>query len=175
MEDKKCSHLWEMTNIHDGLIVMKKCSHCEKVSTCFTPDTIPPVGSSHEGEHFWNFMEADPSFHFDLKCSKCGSIVEMNELVGLMLCTGCDEECEVHLYRHKLEAEDTHVYIALGRRPMDERKQLGEDKFAVLQEYLEQQAGCGKPKVKIVPHKMVKNIATCYAEPISIESVKFKA
>jgi len=172
MEDKKCLHLWEMINISDGLIVMKKCTHCEKVSTCFSPDTTPPLESCREQEHFWNFMEADPSFHFDLECSKCGTIVEMNELVGLMLCTGCDEECKVHVCRHKLETENTQVYIALGRRPMDERKQLPKDKFAVLQEYFEQQAGCGKPKVKIVPHKMVKNIATCYAEPINIESLR---
>jgi hypothetical protein len=31
---------------------------------------------SHEGEHFWNFMEGQPAFHFDLKCVKCEKLVE---------------------------------------------------------------------------------------------------
>jgi len=178
MDDKNCSHLWEMINFSQGLIVIKKCSHCEKVSACFSPDSTPPVEACREEEHFWNFMEADPAFHFDLKCSKCDTIVELNELVGLMVCTGCDEACdeacEVHICRHKLEAENKQVYIALGRRPIDERKQLPEEKLAVLQEYFDQQADCGKPKAKIVSHKMVKNIATCYAVPLNTERNRWR-
>ena len=61
-----------MINVADGMIVMKKCFHCEP---------------NRDGVHFWNFMESDESFHFDLECTACGTIVKLDELVGLMLCT----------------------------------------------------------------------------------------
>ena len=169
MQEDKCSHIWEMVNVASGLIVMKKCFHCGKVSTCFCFHDKLPLEPSHEGEHFWNFMEADPSFHFNLKCTKCNIIVEMEELVGLMICTGCDEECKVNICRQKLEAKDKQVYIALGCRPIDDRKQLPEKKLVALQEYFNQQSNLAK--TKIVPHKMIKNVATCYAVPLSSENI----
>ena len=153
-----------MVNVSPGLIVMKKCFHCSKVSTCFTFHCDTPLESSHEGEHFWNFVESDEAFHFDLNCTKCETVVKFDELVGLMICTGCDETCEVDILRRKVKPENTKVCIALGRQPVDERKQLPPEKFAVLEEFFKQQFDC--LKCLIVPHKMVKNIANCYAEAI---------
>ena len=166
MQKEKCSHLWEMINVASGLVVMKKCFHCARVSTCFVFHNKPPLEPYHEGKHFWNFMESDPSFHFDLKCNKCGTLVKLDELVGLMLCTGCDETCEVDIIRRKLEPEHVCVYIALGYRPIDERKQLPQEKISVLQDYFNQQCNALKSKIKIVSHEMIKSIETCYAEMI---------
>jgi len=166
MQKQKCSHFWEMINVVNGLVVMKKCFHCARVSTCFTFHNKPPLESCHEEEHFWNFMESDPSFHFDLKCIKCGTLVKLDELVGLMLCTGCDQTCEVDILRRKLEPENTRIYIALGHRPIDERRKLSEEKISILQDYLSQQYCSSKSKIKIVSHEMIKSIETCYAKVI---------
>jgi hypothetical protein len=175
MHKEKCSHSWEMTNVASGLIVMKKCFHCGKVSTCFTFHNKPPLEPSHEENHFWNFMESDQSFHFDLKCTKCATLVKLDELVGLMMCTGCDQTCEVDILRQKLEPKGTQVCIAFGRRPIDERKQLPREKFAVLKDYFSRQSKSLKCKIKIVPHEMVKSIASCYAEAIKDVETLFTA
>ncbi len=87
MAKEKCEHTWEMINVADGMIVMKKCFHCSNVSTCFTFHLQQPLESNRDGVHFWNFMESDESFHFDLECTACGTIVKLDELVGLMMCT----------------------------------------------------------------------------------------
>ena len=166
MQKEKCSHMWEMINVISGLVVMKKCFHCAKVSTCFIFHNKPPLEPCHEGEHFWNFMESDPSFHFDLNCNKCGTLVKLDELVGLMICTGCDEICEVDIIRRKLEPEHVRVYIALGCRPVDERKQLHQGKISILQDFFSQQCRSSKSKIKLVSHEMIKSIETCYAEVI---------
>jgi hypothetical protein len=163
MREQKCSHIWEMVNVASGLVVMKKCFHCGKVSTCFCFHDKLPLEPSHEGKHFWNFMEGDPAFHFDLKCTNCETLVQLRGLVGLMICTGCDQRCDVDVLRRQLEPEGTQVCIALGCRPIDERKQLDEDRIAILQDYLDQQS---KSKLKVVPHKMVRSIDNCYAEVI---------
>ena len=166
MQEDKCSHIWEMVNIAGGLIVMKKCFHCGKVSTCFCFHDKLPLEPSHEGEHFWNFMEGEPAFHFDLKCVKCETLVELRRLVGLMMCTGCDERCEVDVIRRKLEPEGKQVCIALGRRPIKERKQLSQETIAILQDYFDQQDKSLKTSIRIVSHEMVRSIVICYAEVI---------
>ena len=166
MRVNKCSHTWEMVNITHGLIVMKKCFHCSKVSSCFYPGDNPPLEPCHEEEHFWNFVEGNPCFHFDLKCNKCGTLVKLGALAGLMLCTGCDQTCQVDVLRQKSEPEGIRVYIALGHRPIDERKQLSQEQLAILEDYFNQQRHLLKFGVKIVTHEMVKSIDNCYAEVI---------
>lgn len=174
MKKQKCSHFWEMINVANGLVVMKSCFHCGKVSTCFIFHNNPPLETSHEQSHFWNFMESDPAFHFDLKCIKCGTLVKLDELVGLMLCTGCDQTCEVDILRRKLWPENTRVYIALGNRPTDERKQLHREKISILQDYFKQQCRSLKSKIEIVSHEMIKRIDTCHATMIKDAEMLFK-
>jgi len=94
-------------------------------------------------------------------------MVKLDELVGLMSCTGCDERCEVGILRRKLEPEHTHVYIALGSRPVNERKQLSEEKISILQDYFNQQCKSLKSKIKIVSHEMIRNIENCSAQIIN--------
>jgi hypothetical protein len=155
-----------MVNVASGLIVMKQCFHCGKVSTCFCFHDKLPLEPSHEGEHFWNFMEGESAFHFDLKCINCGALIDLHELVGLMKCTGCDERCEVDVLRRQLEPESTQVCIALGRRPIKERKQLSKEIIAIIQDYFDQQEKSLKSKIRFVSHEMVRSIDNCYAEVI---------
>ena len=166
MSKEACTHIWKMIDVKEGLIVMKKCFHCSKVSTCFVDYQIPPVGASHEGEHYWDFMESIPSFHFDLKCSKCDEIVVFDELVGIMACTGCDESCQVDVLRNTLVGEGSNVHIALGQRPRDERTQLSEEKLAILSDFYHQQGKHLPNEVEIVSHEMIKDMSKCYAEVI---------
>ena len=164
-----------MVNVASGLIVMKKCFHCGKVSTCFCFHDKLPLEPCYEEGHFWNFMEGDPTFHFDLKCTKCGTLVKFDELVGLMMCTRCDETCKVYTLSQKLEPEATRVCIALGYRPIDERKQLSREKIDILQDYFNQECKSLKSKIKIVPHEMVKSVDKCYAKVIKDVEMLFMA
>jgi hypothetical protein len=145
---------------------MKKCFHCNKVSTCFVFHHDPPLEPCREQSHFWNYVESDESFHFGLRCTKCGTVVMLDELVCLMRCTGCDEKCRVCIFMRSLEPEDIQVYIAMGRRPVEERRQLSQEQFSALEAYFNQQAESLESKVKIVRHEMVKDLDKCYAEVI---------
>ena len=166
MTQAECLHVWEMVNVANGLVVMKKCFHCARVSTCFTYHGNPPLASSHEGEHFWNVLESQPSFHFDLKCAKCGALVKLDKLVGLMVCTGCDETCEVDVLKRKLEPEHARPCVVLGPRPIDLRRQLAREKISILQDYFNQQCESLGCRIELVSHELVKNIGKCYAELI---------
>lgn len=166
MPEEKCAHTWEMINVAYGFVVTEKCYNCDKVSTYFTFEHRPPLEEYREGDHFWNVMESAQSFCFDLKCSKCGKVEKLDELMGLMMCTGCDDTCEVDSLRIILEPERTWIYVAFGFLPVEERKQLSKEKIAILEEYFNQRRKSLRSRIKIVSHESVKNIATCYGEVI---------
>lgn len=166
MQEEKFSHQWEMVNKEYGFITTERCFHCDKIVTYFSNEDKPPLEEYREGEHFWNVMETAQSVRFDLKCSKCGTLVELAKLMGLMMCTGCDERCEVDALMKKLEPERTWIYVAFGYLPIDEVKQLSGEEISVLEEYFNQRRKSSKSRIKIVSHELVKNYATCYAEVI---------
>lgn len=166
MQNDNCSHMWEMTNIVYGHIITEKCFHCDKISTYFMVDLKPSLEEYREGEHFWNVMETAQSIRFDLRCPTCGLVEQFDDLMGLMMCTGCDEKCEVDVLRKKLEPEKTWIYVAFGFLPADERKQLSPEKIAILENYFNSRRKTSKSRIKIVSDEMVKSLATCYAEVI---------
>ena len=166
MQEEKCSHSWKMVNIAYGFVITEKCYQTDKVATYFTFEHKPPLEEYREGDHFWNVMESAQSFRFDLKCTKCGLITTFDELMGLMMCTGCDKTCEVDIIRKKLASDRTWVYVAFGFLPINERKQLTQEKILILENYFNQRRKSSKSRIKIVSHEMVKNFATCYAEVI---------
>lgn len=166
MEEKTCSHLWEMINVQSGFIITENCFRCNKTSTYFSFEERPPLEEYRDGEHFWNIMESAQSIRFDLKCRYCNKIIQYGELSGLMMCTGCDEKCEIAKLMKKLEKKRTWVYVAFGFFPVTERKQISTEKISILEEYFNQRRKSSRSKIKIVSSEMIENIATCFAELI---------
>jgi hypothetical protein len=167
MQEEKCSeHRWEMANVRYGFMISEKCFHCDKIATYFSDKEKPPLEEYREGDHFWNVVESAQSVQFDLKCAGCGQVEEFNDLMGLMMCTGCDKDCEVDILMKKLEPERTWVYVAFGFLPIKERPQLSKEKIAILERYFNQRRKSSISRIKIVSHEMVHSYATCYAEVI---------
>ena len=73
--------------------------------------------------------------HSKLECEKCHTVVDFSELAGLMLCTGCDENCPVEKVRSKLEKDHVWIYVACGFLPIDEAKPLSKEKISILEDY----------------------------------------
>ncbi len=166
MADKNCEHLWEMVNITPGFIISEKCHRCNKVATYFSFDKSPPLEEYREGNCFWNVMESAQSNRFDLKCRECGKLVELKELLGLMMCTACDAECNAGKLMKKLEPERTWLYVAFGFLPVKEKKQLSEEQLKVIEEYFNQQRKSGTSRIKIVSSEEIRDISTCFAQVI---------
>jgi len=166
MQEEKCRHSWKMVDVKQGFIIMEKCSHCRKISNYFAEELKPPMEKYREKEHFWNYMESAQSIRFNLRCTRCNETVNFNELLGLMMCTGCDEKCDVNIQMKELEKEKTWIYVAFGYLPIDEKKQLTEEKIAILEDYFNQRRKSSKSRIKIVSHELVRDIKNCYGEVI---------
>ena len=165
MQEEKCSCKWEMVNVRYGFVITEQCSDTKEVVTYFSDDE-PPLEEYRDGDHFWNVMETAQSIRFDLQCKECGKVETLDELMGLMMCTGCIEDCEVNRLMTKLETQRTWVYVAFGFLPVQERKQLSQEKIAILEDYFNQRRKSSTSRIKIVSHELVKSYATCYAEVI---------
>lgn len=166
MQEQTCKHLWEMTNIQPGFIVTEKCFECSKISMYFTFEERPPMEESRDGEHFMNVMESAQSFRFDLKCSKCSTLIQYKEFLGLKMCTGCDDKCKVDKLLKKFEKKRIWVYVAFGFLSVNERKQMNREKISILEEYFNQRRKSSGSGIKIVSYEKIENIALCYAEVI---------
>jgi hypothetical protein len=166
MADKNCEHTWEMVNIKPGFIISEKCHHCGRISTYFSYDKSPPLEEYREGTHFWNVMESAQSNRYDLKCTKCGELVMLDELLGLMMCTSCDSLCDAGKLMKELEPERTWVYVAFGYLPAHEKKQLSPVQIQHLEEYFNQLRKSSKSRIKIVSSSKVRDISMCFGQII---------
>ena len=164
MANGECPHVWRMVHVHPGFIITEKCFHCNTVSTYFSAEQLPPFEEYRENEHFWNMVESAQSITFDLECDSCGRLVAYRQLLGMMLCTGCDPLCQVDVLRRELEAERTWIYVAFGFLPSDKRQQLTGEQYAILETYFNQRRQSRRSRIKVVSHDMIRNVATCYAE-----------
>ena len=166
MQDQKCAHQWKMINVQTGFVITENCYKCDKTSTYFCLEEKPPLEEYREGDHFWNVMESAQTMIFDLECPKCGHMVTFHELSGLMMCTGCDENCKVDHLRKELEKDRTFVYVAFGFFPADEVEQLSPDKISILEEYFNQRRDSSRSQIKIVSSERISDIKNCYANVI---------
>lgn len=164
MDKKRCSHNWEMVNVVPSYIVTEKCFHCNQIVAYKTKEN-PPLEKYKDGEHLWNVVETAQSFNFALQCKACGHKEKFDELLGLMMCHGCKEPCKIGDMVEELIPEKTWVFIAMGYLPIEDNKQLSEEKMKMIEDYYNQRR-TSKSKIKIVSHKLIHKLELCKAEVI---------
>ncbi len=171
MQEESCKHLWQISNIKPCFIITEFCYKCKKTTTYYSLEERPPIEEYQEEGHFWNTLGHDQSIRFDLQCEKCGKLVKMEELAGLMMCTGCEEDCKVYSLMKDLEKERTWVYVAFGFLPFDERKQLDQEQISILEDYFNQRRKSLTSKIKIVSGDIIDNFSLCYGDIIKDEDM----
>jgi hypothetical protein len=155
-----------MVNVQPGFIITESCYKCSKISSYFSFESSPPLEEYRDKDHFWNVIGSSQSIRFELKCVDCNKLVEFKELSGLMMCTGCDEKCQIDWMVKKLARERTWVYVAFGFLPLDEQKPLSLEKLAILEEYFNQRRKSSTSRIKVIGTDLIDDISTCYAEII---------
>lgn len=166
MERKDCCHAWKMIHVAYGYIITEKCSKCEEISTYFTFEDRPPLEEYREDDHFWNVMESAQSFRFDFQCEKCGVVETFEELMGLLMCTGCHKECQVAKLQDVLEKEKTWVYVAFGFLPEARHRPLPAEKIAMLEDFFNRRRNSPDSRIKIVSQELVSDYSLCYGKVI---------
>jgi hypothetical protein len=158
----ECRHQWEMANINFGFVVFEKCFHCNGLRTYFSTEGNPVIGDKYrEGACFWSRVENAQSFRFDLRCKTCNHIEKFDDLMGLMHCTGCMEDCEVEIIQKRLEPERIWILVAFGF--MDKKKAIpiSPQKLDFLTDYFNQHRDTNRSKIKIISYDLIKDLSRC--------------
>ncbi len=158
-----CEHIWKMTNIEFGFIAFEKCSHCQAVRTHFTVDE--ESGDEYrEGDCLWSRVENAQSFRFDLQCTKCNLAVKYHDLMGLLYCTSCMEDCEVEKIQKECAARKTWILVAFGFLPAKKDKPFPPHKLEILTDYFNQRRDTTRSRMKIVSHDLIEKFSLCKGE-----------
>ena len=153
---------WEMTNIQFGFTVFEKCAQTGEVRTYFSLEET--WDEYVEGDRHWAVVENAQSFTFDLRCAKTGRVEKFDELMGLMYCTGCIEDCDVERLRQELAMQKTWMLLAFGFLPHALTNPIPQRKLDILSDHFNQRRDTSRSKVKIVPFNLIKDISLCKGE-----------
>ncbi len=154
-----CTHFWEMTNLRHGFAVFEKCSHCQNIRTYFS--TTDTWDEYREGECTWSIVENTQTVQFDLRCTRCRRVEEYSDLLGLMTCTSCMEDCEVERIQKRLEAERIWVLVAFGNLPGALSKPLPQHKLDILGDFFNQRRDTKRSRIRFLPSNLIPNVPLC--------------
>lgn len=156
-----CRHVWTMINVRSGYLVVEGCYKCEARSSFFSTEPVPPVDNYHDGEHFWKHLGSSQAVKFDLECRNCGKIVSLDDMMGIMLSTCRDPECEVH----RLSAQrgnGTFIYVAFcADSTHPDGRCVSDEGIGALTEYFNNNIKDPDKKIVVVPCKMCCSLDTC--------------
>ena len=148
-----------MTNRQFGFVVFERCSNCQVVRTYYSDQDI--WDDYLEDDHHWSIVENAQTFRFDLKCTACGEYVAFDDLLGLLYCTSCLEDCEVEIQRKKAEEEKAFVLVGFGYLPESMKTPYAASKLQVLSDYFNQRRDTSRSTIRIIPNCLIKDIALC--------------
>jgi len=158
----ECQHHWRMTNICFGFTVFERCVQTNELRTYFSLEET--WDEYREGENQWSIVENAQSFTFDLTCTECEHLEKLDDLMGLLYCTSCMEECQVEIKRKEYEKERTWILVAFGYLPESIINPIPERKLEILTDHFNQRRDTSRSKVKILPFNLIKNISLCKGE-----------
>ncbi|MBD3257065.1 hypothetical protein GF377_01435 [candidate division GN15 bacterium] len=155
-------HHWNMTNIEYGFTVFEKCLETNAVRTYFsTEDTWDEY---REGDNHWSIVENAQTFRFDLTCRNTGRLESFRDLMGLMYCTSCMEDCEVEILQKELLKRRCWVLVAFGYLPEAKDNGIPQKKLEILTDHFNQRRDTSRSTVKIIPFTLIKDISLCKGE-----------
>lgn len=158
----ECQHHWEMTNIRYGFISFDKCFHCNSIRTFFSEGQAPDMADEYrQGACFWDRVEDAQSLRFDLQCTQCGQLESFRELLGLMHCTECLEDCEVAILQKRYQAQKTWVLVAFGFLPRKEADPLSPSKLEILSDYFNQRRDTTRSRIRILSFALIPDLSRC--------------
>lgn len=163
MSEVVCDHRWSMYNICSGYLIVEGCFHCRNRISFFSEEPVPPIDDYREGDHFWSHLGSFQASKFDLKCDKCDKVITLDDVMALMLCMNCDNECGVFEVAMENEDRKRWVYVALcADTTHSSNVCISDEGITALNEYFNQGLDDPDKKIVVVPCHLRKSPDTCH-------------
>ena len=165
MAKQHCKHEWEMINRRAGFIIFESCSHCNITRSYFSFDDIPSKEPYREASHVWNYSDSAQSVKFDLKCARCSEVVSFEELMGLMTCAGCSDDCDLNTIVQIAESQKVWVYAAIPHSTAEGKEQhVSPEKLIILTQFFCDRIKKPGKKILIMPGWLRVSPKKCLGE-----------
>jgi len=162
MNHIQCHHKWLPSNVRSGYLIIEGCFVCRGRISYFSDEPVPPIDDYREGDHFWSHMGSYQASKFDLKCDHCGKVVALDDVMALMLCMSCDQECGVFEMATQQKDHKTWYYVALcADTTHASQKCISEEGIKTLNEYFNSELRDPAKKIKVIPCIQRKSADTC--------------
>jgi hypothetical protein len=150
-----------MVDIRYGYLVVEGCPRCGGRSSFFSTEVVAPVDEYQEGDHYWVYLGSSQATKFNLKCVECAKLVDLDDMMGLMMSTCDDAECEV-VKIGKKAGKGTWVYVALcADSTHASGKCVSAEGIQALNQYFNQNIKVPGKKIIVVPCNQCCNIDRC--------------
>jgi len=150
-----------MTGIRRGYLVVEGCFECGARTSFFSAEAAPPVDEYQDGRHTWVHLGSAQSVSFNLTCELCGREVNLGDMMGLMLSTCRNPQCEVSRIASR-EGPGSWVYVALCA---DSSHRAGAcvsaEGIAALNAYFNQRLRAPGKKIVVVPCRSCCSVDRC--------------
>jgi hypothetical protein len=168
MAEDKCNCEWKMINVRSGYLVTEGCAQTGARRSFFSTEQNPPVDNYVEGEWTWKYMGSSQAIKFDLECTECGRVVNLDSTVGLMLCTNCSDNCNAGAMRELLGGDGAWIYVALCSDTSHTKgKCVDLEATRALTEYFNSRIKSPGKNIFFVPCSFIPNIDVCQGEVIA--------
>lgn len=162
MTNASCDHKWSMCHVRNGYLIIEGCFHCRSRISYFSEEPVPPIDDYREGDHFWSHLGNYQASKFDLTCEKCNQETDLDDVMALMLCMNCDEDCGVFEVAKSAEDEKRWVYVALcADTTHNAGKCVSEEGIRALTEYFNAGLREAEKEIVVVPCSYRKSPDTC--------------
>ena len=168
MANENSQHDWQIVNVRNGYLVTERCVETGARQSFFTTEDNPPIDNYTNNEGTWKYLGSAQAVKFDLQCINHKKTIQLNNVVGLMLCTECDKDCNAGQLAEIVNNTKTWIYVALSEDTSSKKgRKIMPEETRTLTEYFNGRLRTPGKKILFVPDNFIKNIDTCRGEIIA--------
>lgn len=173
MAGSSCRHEWKIINLRNGYLVTEGCTICGGRASFFAMEDHHHLDTYVDGKHKWRFFGSSQATRFDLQCTQCEKIIELKNVISLMFCTECRDDCDVLDKKKNEKGENTWIYVALCPDCMHESGTcVSDEEIQALDEYFNGNIKMPGKRVCFVPCSKRISVDLCQGDIIADVGMK---
>ncbi|MFH1016586.1 MAG: hypothetical protein V1798_00210 [Pseudomonadota bacterium] len=113
MSEQSGSYRYERVNVRPGYVTIEKGRFGGKLRAFFSEGPSPAREEYREGNEEWRHVADAQSVRFDLKDTRTGEIIKLDELLGLLYYAGAKPDSDLYRLGELAQERNIHVYVAI--------------------------------------------------------------
>ncbi len=113
MTERSGSYRYERVNVRPGYVTIEKERFSRKLRAYFSEGPSPAREEYREGKEEWKPVADAQSVRFDLKDTRTGEIIKLDELLGLLYYACTKPGSDLYRMGELAHERNIHVYVAI--------------------------------------------------------------